>query len=154
MRRIFNAYFGGLHCRMSGEVGPDHLAVKGPVVFGVTGRVDPHVTATGSEITFESGLLPGIERDAAVLCQVPVGEQRQFAAQQRLVDASQRRPDLLDAAAVGGRVLLRALWNGTLDLPYPVPFDLLGDNAKGWLQTDYLSPSLRLALVSSGAQPR
>ena len=42
----------------------------------------------------------------------------------------------LDFRFSGGRVLLRTLWNGTLDLPYPVPFELLGDNAKGWLQTD------------------
>lgn len=26
-------------------------------------------------------------------------------------------------------------------LPYPVPFRLLGDEAKGWLDTTYLSPS-------------
>ena len=36
----------------------------------------------------------------------------------------------------GGTILLRTLWNATLSLPYPVPFELLGDNAKGWLQTD------------------
>jgi hypothetical protein len=48
-------------------------------------------------------------------------------------------------------VLLRALWRGTLSLPYPVPFDLLGDNAKGWLQTDYLSPSLRLSRGNKGS---
>ena len=48
-------------------------------------------------------------------------------------------PNRLGLRFSGGRVLLRVLWNGTLDLPYPVPFDLLGENAKGWLQTDYLS---------------
>jgi hypothetical protein len=26
-------------------------------------------------------------------------------------------------------------------VPYPVPFRLLGDEAKGWLDTTYLSPS-------------
>ena len=51
----------------------------------------------------------------------------------------------------GGRVLLRTLWNATLDLPYPVPFDLLGDNAKGWLQTEYLTPELRLSRGNKGS---
>ena len=51
----------------------------------------------------------------------------------------------------GGRVLLRTLWNGTLDLPYPVPFELLGDNAKGWLQTDYITPKLRLSRGNKGS---
>ncbi len=40
---------------------------------------------------------------------------------------------------------------GTLDLPYPVPFDLLGENAKGWLQTDYLTSSLRLSRGNKGS---
>jgi hypothetical protein len=26
-------------------------------------------------------------------------------------------------------------------VPYPVPFKLLGDEAKGWLDTTYLSPT-------------
>ena len=41
------------------------------------------------------------------------------------------QPNRLGFRFSGGRVLLRTLWNGTLALPYPVPFDLLGDNAKG-----------------------
>ena len=48
-------------------------------------------------------------------------------------------------------MLLRALWKGTLALPYPVPFELLGDNAKGWLQTDYLTKSLRLSRGNKGS---
>ena len=36
-------------------------------------------------------------------------------------------------------------------MPYPVPFDLLGDNALGWLQTDYLSPTLRLSRGNKGS---
>lgn len=51
----------------------------------------------------------------------------------------------------GGSILLRTLWNGTLALPYPVPFDLLGDNAKGWLQTNYLTGSLRLSRGNKGS---
>ena len=47
-------------------------------------------------------------------------------------------------------MLLRSIWNGTLAFPYPVPFELLGDNAKGWLQTDYLSPRLRLSRGNKG----
>ena len=47
--------------------------------------------------------------------------------------------------------MLRTLWNGTLALPYPVPFELLGDNAKGWLQTDYITPSLRLSRGNKGS---
>jgi hypothetical protein len=45
----------------------------------------------------------------------------------------------------GGTILLRTLWNATLSFPYPVPFQLLGDNAKGWLQTDFITPRLRLS---------
>ena len=61
------------------------------------------------------------------------------------------QPNRLDFRFSGGRVLLRTLWNGTLDLPYPVPFELLGDNAKGWLQTDYLTQSLRLSRGNKGS---
>mmetsp|Transcript_48247 Transcript_48247/g.160877 ORF Transcript_48247/g.160877 Transcript_48247/m.160877 type:complete len:313 (-) Transcript_48247:1100-2038(-) len=60
-------------------------------------------------------------------------------------------PSRLGFRFSGGRVLVRTLWNATLNLPYPVPFDLLGDNAKGWLQTDYLSPSLRLSRGNKGS---
>ena len=60
-------------------------------------------------------------------------------------------PNRLDFRFTGGRVLLRTLWNGTLNLPYPVPFDLLGDNAKGWLQTDYLTDDLRLSRGNKGS---
>ena len=31
-------------------------------------------------------------------------------------------------------------------VPYPVPFKLLGDEAKGWLDTTYLSPSGNLRI--------
>lgn len=31
-------------------------------------------------------------------------------------------------------------------VPYPVPFRLLGDEAKGWLDTTYLSPSGNLRI--------
>lgn len=61
------------------------------------------------------------------------------------------QPNRLGFRFSGGRVLLRTLWNGTLDLPYPVPFELLGDNAKGWLQTDYLTSSLRLSRGNKGS---
>ena len=61
------------------------------------------------------------------------------------------QPRRLGFRFTGGRVLLRVLWEGTLSLPYPVPFELLGDNAKGWLQTDYLSPSLRLSRGNKGS---
>ena len=61
------------------------------------------------------------------------------------------QPRRLGFRFTGGQVLLRALWKGTLALPYPVPFELLGDNAKGWLQTDYLSPNLRLSRGNKGS---
>lgn len=51
----------------------------------------------------------------------------------------------------GGRFVLRAIWGGALSIPYPVPFDLLGDEAVGWLQTDYLSPRLRLSRGNRGS---
>jgi hypothetical protein len=60
-------------------------------------------------------------------------------------------PSRLGFRFSGGRVLLRTLWNGTLAFPYPVPFGLLGDNAKGWLQTDYLTENLRLSRGNKGS---
>ena len=60
-------------------------------------------------------------------------------------------PNRLGFRFSGGSVLLRTLWGATLQLPYPVPFELLGDNAKGWLQTDYLTPSLRLSRGNKGS---
>ena len=61
------------------------------------------------------------------------------------------QPSRLGFRFTGGRVLLRTLWNGTLSLPYPVPFELLGDNAKGWLETKYISPQLRLTRGNKGS---
>merc|ERR1719343_1401875 len=51
----------------------------------------------------------------------------------------------------GGDILIRTLWNGTIRLPYPVPFKLLGENAKGWLQTEYITPKLRLSRGNKGS---
>lgn len=61
------------------------------------------------------------------------------------------QPNRLGFRFTGGKILLRTIWNGTLSLPYPVPFDLLGDNAKGWLQTDYLTEKLRLSRGNKGS---
>ena len=41
----------------------------------------------------------------------------------------------------------------TLQLPYPVPFELLGEKAKGWLETKYLSPQLRLTRGNKVSSP-
>lgn len=60
-------------------------------------------------------------------------------------------PNRLGFRFSGGTILLRTLWNGTLSLPYPVPFELLGDNALGWLQTEYLTPRLRLSRGNKGS---
>ena len=35
-------------------------------------------------------------------------------------------------------------------LPYPVPFRLLGDEVKGWIDTTYLSPSVRISRGNKG----
>lgn len=35
-------------------------------------------------------------------------------------------------------------------LPYPVPFRLLGDEVKGWIDTTYLSPTLRVSRGNKG----
>lgn len=67
------------------------------------------------------------------------------------LENSLTKPNRLGFRFSGGKILLRTLWNGTLDLPYPVPFDLLGDNAKGWLQTDYITPTLRLSRGNKGS---
>lgn len=32
-----------------------------------------------------------------------------------------------------------------LSIPYPVPFTLLGDEAKGWIDVTYMSSNLRLS---------
>ena len=39
---------------------------------------------------------------------------------------------------------------GPVRLPYPVPFRLLGDEARGWLDTTYLSPRLRISRGNKG----
>lgn len=39
---------------------------------------------------------------------------------------------------------------GRVRVPYPVPFDLLGDEAKGWLDTTYLSQRLRVSRGNKG----
>ena len=37
-----------------------------------------------------------------------------------------------------------------LTIPYPVPFKLLGDEAKGWIDNTYLSPNIRIARGNKG----
>jgi len=37
-----------------------------------------------------------------------------------------------------------------LRIPYPVPFQLLGDEAKGWIETTYASPKLRVSRGNKG----
>jgi hypothetical protein len=39
---------------------------------------------------------------------------------------------------------------GPLRLPYPVPFKLLGDEAKGWLDTTYLGRDVRISKGNKG----
>jgi hypothetical protein len=39
---------------------------------------------------------------------------------------------------------------GPLRVPYPVPFRLLGDEARGWLDTTYLSPRVRVSRGNKG----
>lgn len=51
----------------------------------------------------------------------------------------------------GGEFRFRALWNGSLALPYPVPFALLGDLAVGWLETLYLDSTLRVSRGNKGS---
>ncbi|KAL1528890.1 hypothetical protein AB1Y20_010213 [Prymnesium parvum] len=60
------------------------------------------------------------------------------------------RPNRLAFRFTRGVILVRVLWGGALALPYPVPFALLGDKAKGWLETGYLSERLRLSRGNRG----
>lgn len=53
----------------------------------------------------------------------------------------------IDFAFDGGFVKLKAL---PVKIPYPVPFKLLGDEAKGWLDTTYLSPRVRISRGNKG----
>lgn len=39
---------------------------------------------------------------------------------------------------------------GRIRVPYPVPFKLLGDEARGWLDTTYLSPTIRISKGNKG----
>lgn len=50
-----------------------------------------------------------------------------------------------------GEIRLRFIWNSTLTLPYPVPFQLLGDKAVGWLETIYIDDDLRVSLGNKGS---
>ena len=65
------------------------------------------------------------------------------------------RPNRLGFRFSGGQVLLRTLWNGTLALPYPVPFDLLEKlrpgQTKGWFATTYLDERLRISRGNKGS---
>ena len=61
-------------------------------------------------------------------------------------------PNQLDFRFTGGRVLLNAIWEGKVALPYPVPFKLLGDEACGYLRQDYLSPTMRLTRGNKGTR--
>ena len=49
-----------------------------------------------------------------------------------------------------GTIGIRTPWGSALSLPYPVPFQLLGDEARGWLDNVYLSDSVRLARGNKG----
>lgn len=59
------------------------------------------------------------------------------------------QPNRLGFRFTGGRVLLRTLWNGTLSFPYPVPFELLGDNARQLAERSLLVATQLGSLVSS-----
>ena len=39
---------------------------------------------------------------------------------------------------------------GPVRLPYPVPFRILGDEAKGWLDTTYLGENVRISKGNKG----
>lgn len=41
-------------------------------------------------------------------------------------------------------------WPNGVAIPYPAPFKLLGNEAKGWLDTLYLSPSVRISKGNKG----
>ena len=60
-------------------------------------------------------------------------------------------PGRLSFRFQGGEFRLRPLWNGTVTMPYPVPFKLLGDNAVGWLETLYLDERLRVSRGNKGS---
>ena len=48
--------------------------------------------------------------------------------------------------------LVDLLWGGALSLPYPVPFNLLGDRAVGWLDTTFVDhgTGLRISRGNKG----
>jgi len=49
-----------------------------------------------------------------------------------------------------GTIGFRTPWGQALSVPYPVPFKLLGDEARGWLDNVYLSDRVRLARGNKG----
>jgi hypothetical protein len=95
-------------------------------------------------VQFDSGRQSG-----RILNVVDASPAAVVAIEAKLEDKPQ--PNRLGFRFSGGTILLRTLWNATLSLPYPVPFELLGDNAKGWLQTDYITPNLRLSRGNKGS---
>jgi len=68
-----------------------------------------------------------------------------------LLSASASTPDAarqrIDFAFESGVFSFKAL---PFRIPYPVPFKLLGDEAKGWLDTRYLSERLRVSVGNKG----
>ena len=63
-------------------------------------------------------------------------------------------PDRIDFAFDLAYFELRATPFGALPapvrIPYPVPFRLLGDEAKGWLDTTYLGEDVRISRGNKG----
>lgn len=72
----------------------------------------------------------------------PLGELNLNAA----ASVSAASPRRVSFAFDEGYLLLR----GGVRLPYPVPFRLLGKEAEGWLDTDYLSERVRISTGNKG----
>src|SRR5262245_28373729 len=62
MRTVFDCHPRGLNCRMALKVGSDKPAVPGPIVFGVSGRMNADKTSTFADVAFERRLLLTVER--------------------------------------------------------------------------------------------
>ena len=64
--------------------------------------------------------------------------------------AEPEAPRRINFAFEKGTIGLRTPWGQRLTVPYPVPFQLLGEEAKGWLDTVYLSESVRVSRGNKG----
>lgn len=129
LENIFRQFFGGGTAPSEASSSPIQRTVT--AIEGVT--VMQNIDLTSAKPRVDQYVLAG---DVATL---------RLSASASVSDPSRRR---IDFQFDLGYATLNSMPN--LKVPYPVPFKLLGDEAKGWLDTTYLSERLRVSKGNKG----